>query len=238
VLKLKEVKEIAISKKSVMTTTGMQEAYAMKITAGDSSKVTLDASNDKNRTLWMDYIKKAISDAKTGDEEEVGDEEDFKPRAGQAVTAREAAMEEEKQQAKDRLKKRQDDEKANPGLKDAKWAAFTSDIQADDKQESAEGAPARKMTFSGKSLKRLQLVAKAVDAEEGGNANLPAYMRAGMKKGGARDDELDDLGNDLEDDPWDELENEDPPVLPRARLAQAKKLFFSYDFDHSGCCHA
>jgi hypothetical protein len=74
---------------------------------------------------------------------------------------------------------------------------------------------------------------QAVDAEEGDGKNLPAYMRAGMKKGDG-DDELAALGDDLEDDPWDELENEDPPVLARARLAKAKKLFFAYDFDHSG----
>ena len=52
--------------------------------------------------------------------------------------------------------------------------------------------------------------------------------------GGDKDDELAGLGEDLEDDPWDDLENEDPPVLPRARLNMAKKLFFAYDFDHSG----
>jgi len=147
-------------------------------------------------------------------------------------SARAAAMEEEKREAKERLRKKKEKDTENPELANAKWAAFTADIAADDAQEEA-GAPTRKMTFSGKSLKRLQLVAKAVDAEEGGNSNLPAYMRAGMKKGGSRDDELDNLGNgDLEEDPWDELENED--VLPRARLARAKKLFFAYDFDHTG----
>ena len=41
---------------------------------------------------------------------------------------------------------------------------------------------------------------KAVDAEEGDGSNLPAYMRAGMRKeGGEMDDELEALGNgDLE----------------------------------------
>lgn len=38
---------------------------------------------------------------------------------------------------------------------------------------------------------------QAVDAEEGDGKNLPAYMRAGMKKGDA-DDELAALGDDLE----------------------------------------
>jgi len=237
VVKLKGIKEIAISKKTVLTATGMQEAFAFKITPGDGDKITLDASNDKNRRLWMDHLKQTVSDAKDRDDDDDGPDEAAVPQggAGKAMTAREQAMEEEKREAKERLKAKRDLEKANPGMADAKWAAFTSDIQADAKEEAGDGAPTRKMTFSGKSLKRLQLVAKAVDAEEGGQNNLPAYMRAGMKKGGAMDDELDNLGNgDLEEDPWDELENEDPPVLPRARLARAKKLFFAYDFDHSG----
>jgi len=143
-----------------------------------------------------------------------------------------AAMEEEKAEAAARLKTKKEKEDKDPAAKDAKWAAFTAEIEADTKEEDA-AAPARKMTFSGKSLKRLQLVAKAVEGEEGGTSNLPAYMRAGMtKKGGAMDEEMEALGEEIEEDPWDELESDSP--LSRPRLAQAKKLFFAYDFDHTG----
>merc|ERR1711939_1271967 len=216
-----------------MTTSGMQDAYAFKITMSDDSRVTLDASNTKNLQLWMDTIKETVTSAKTTNDDGDEDFSMFKS-PGKAWTAREAAMEDEKREAAERLKAKKELEKLNPGMKEAKWAAFTADIEADEK-DTTEGAPARKMTFSGKSLKRLQLVAKAVDAEEGEQSNLPAYMRAGMKKDGEMDEELAGLGDgDLEEDPWDELENEDPPVLARARLAMAKKLFFAYDFDHSG----
>jgi len=235
VLKLKQIKSVAASKKMVMTTSGMQDAFAFKVTMGDDSRVTLDASNQKNLQLWMDMIKQAVTEAKTTNDDGDEDFAMFKS-PGKAWTAREAAMEDEKKEAAERLKAKRDLEKLNPGMKEAKWAAFTAEIQADEKADAEAGAPTRKMTFSGKSLKRLQLVAKAVDAEEGDGSNLPAYMRAGMRKeGGEMDDELEALGNgDLEEDPWDVLENEDPPVLARARLAMAKKLFFAYDFDHSG----
>ena len=197
----------------------------------DDSRVTLDASNQKNLNLWLQMIKDHVTQAKTtGDD---GEENfDLFRSPGKAWTAREQKMEEERREAAERLKARQELERLNPGQREAKWAAFTADIEADKKEED-DGAPARKMTFSGKSLKRLQLVAKAVDAEEGDGGNLPAYMRAGMSKEGA-DDELAGL-DELEDDPWDELEEADPPVLPPARLKLAKKLFFAYDFDHSGC---
>merc|ERR1719454_2779751 len=102
-------------------------------------------------------IKQQVTESKTTNE---SGEEDFSAfkSPGKAWTAREAAMDDEKKEAAARLKARRDLEKLNPGMREAKWAAFTADIQADASEEPGDGAPARKMTFSGKSLKRLQLV--------------------------------------------------------------------------------
>merc|ERR1719353_801168 len=98
----------------------------------DDSRVTLDASNAKNLMLWINMIKEQVTEAKTVTES--GDEDFSLFRSpGKAWTAREQQMEDEKREAAERLKARQELEKLNPGQREAKWAAFTADIEADDK---------------------------------------------------------------------------------------------------------
>ena len=113
-------------------------------------------------------------------------------------------------------------------VRDAKWAAFAADIEATEaaaaegnapllvflhvKHSSATDAPAgnaRKMTFSGKSLKKLQLLSKAAGADGGDKAGL-AYLKSGLGAVGAEEEE--GLDGDLEEDEWDTLE--EVPVLP------------------------
>merc|ERR1719506_21825 len=145
-----------------------------------------------------------------------------------AMSKREAAMAAEREEMRQKQKER---ESIPQAIRDAKWAAFAEEIEADEPApaEAAAGNQ-RKMTFSGKSLRKLQLLSKAVGSE-GGSSALPSYLKGGMGAA-VQDDEEAMLGEgDLEDDEWDTLEQDG--ILPRKRLIMAKKLFGAYDFDGS-----
>jgi len=220
-VRMDDVKEITISKKGRAFG---DEAFAFKITMMDKdTKYTLDASNSKNRTLWMEHVRAVVDNPEEGRD----DVDMFKKTsdAPKPVSKREQEMVQEREE----MKKKQAERDSIPKeVRDAKWAAFAADIEATE-AAAAEDAPAgnaRKMTFSGKSLKKLQLLSKAAGADGGDKAGL-AYLKSGLGAVGAEEEE--GLDGDLEEDEWDTLEEEG--ILPRKRLATAKKLFNAYDFD-------
>lgn len=226
-IQMNGVREMTISKKVVFTTSGLEDAFAFKLTMNDkTTKYTLDASNEKNRKLWMEHVK-AVMDNPEGGRDNL---DMFKKQSNQPrpVSKREQAMNEEREE----MRRKQKEREAIPQhIRDAKWAAFAQDIEANE-AAPAEGAPAgnaRKMTFSGKSLRKLQLLSAANKADGGDSSALPGYLKSGMGQDALNDEEAMLAEGDLEDDEWDTLEQEG--TLSRTRLAQAKKLFGAYDFD-------